>query len=179
MKYILTFENFIDTYKNYTYKDLHLDYIDDQHVYRTNMYKDKQLLAYVDYSVYKGKVYINFIESVIKNKGYGSMLMEYLASNYGYENLERTSLTDDGIKMRQKLDKKFNFDYHKHKESLSNHFDKSILDKIKDKDIKNFLKDMIVLGYKETWDKWKDYLIKYDLLNKYDFNDISDISFWI
>lgn len=179
MKYILTFENFADNYEDYSYEDLHLDYIDNQHIYRTNMFKDKQLLAYVDYSVYKDKVYINFIESIIKNKGYGSMLMEYLASKYGYENLERTSLTDDGIKMRQKLDKKFNFDYQKYKESISNHYDKSILDKIKNDTIKKFLKDMIVIGYTECWSKWIDYLRENNLLNIYDFNDISEISNWI
>jgi hypothetical protein len=91
---------------NYVFDDMHMDNHHGQHDYKVVM-KDKEgnKLAYADYTDYKGEITINFIESIIKGKGYGSMIMDYLANKYGYEKLERTNLTPDGVKMRIKLDK--------------------------------------------------------------------------
>jgi hypothetical protein len=57
----------------------------------------------------------------------------------------------------------------------------SIIDDIekKHKEVAGFLRDMISIGYKETWDKWRDELEEKGLYDVYDFNDISDISEWI
>lgn len=74
-------------------------------------------------------------------------------------------------------------------ESLKETFDEarnknipiSVIDKIekKHKEVAEFLRDMISIGYKETWDKWRDELEEKGLYDVYDFNDISDISNWI
>jgi len=57
----------------------------------------------------------------------------------------------------------------------------SIIEEIgkKHKRVSEFLKDMILLGYKETWDKWRDPLEEEGLHDMYDFNEISDLSEWI
>jgi len=61
------------------------------------------------------------------------------------------------------------------------HLPISIIDDIekRNKEVAGFLRDMIALGYEETWDKWRDELEKKGLHEIYDFNDISDISQWI
>jgi len=61
------------------------------------------------------------------------------------------------------------------------HLPISIIDDIEkiNKEVAGFLRDMIALGYEETWDKWRDELEKKGLHEIYDFNDISDISQWI
>lgn len=68
-------------------------------------------VAWCDYKVKDGKVYIDYIETEYEGHGYGQMIMKYLANIYGYENLERGSLTPSGKVMRQKLDKHFNYNY--------------------------------------------------------------------
>lgn len=161
------------------------DYRDGQNDIRMDMLKDGVKLAYATYSKYKDKIYINFIESTVRGHEYGFKLMQHLADLYGYENLERTSLTSDGVKMREKLDKFYNFDYKKHLESQNKHLDISVLDGIKNKTIKNFILNMVKDGYELTWNKWlskpgfrefsDNLLKKYDI----DFNDIAEISTWI
>ena len=53
-----------------------------------------EIVVYVDYSLYDNKVHIKYIGSVIKNKGYGVILMKDLASLYGYENINYGGLTN-------------------------------------------------------------------------------------
>ena len=65
--------------------------------------------AWCDYKVKDGKVYIDYIGTEEEGHGYGQSIMKHLASIYGYENLERGTLTPSGQKMRQKLDKHFNY----------------------------------------------------------------------
>lgn len=57
----------------------------------------------------------------------------------------------------------------------------SIIDTIekKHKDVAGFLRDLINVGHKETWDKWRDELETKGLHDIYDFNDIYDLSQWI
>lgn len=57
----------------------------------------------------------------------------------------------------------------------------SIIDTIekKHKDVAGFLRDLIKMGHKETWDIWRDELESKGLYDKYDFNDIYDLSQWI
>jgi len=150
-----------------------------------NMFKGEERLAFADFSIYEGKVFIDIVESIVKGQGYGTLIMQHLAEVYSYENLERTSLTPDGVKMRARLDKTYNFNYDKHKENQSNHLTLKHIDNIKNPMIKEFLKDMVLNGYKYTWAKWlknpdfsefnNSLSTKYDL----DFNDVSDISEWV
>jgi hypothetical protein len=167
--------------ENHRFNDESTGYHHGQQDNTITMYIDNQKVAYADYTIFEGKIQINFIESLVKGKGYGKAIMKYLVDKYGYKNLERYSLTPDGVKMRQSLDKDFNFDYQKHKESQSKHLQPSIIDKIKINHpiAAAFLKDMSKFGHEKTWAKWIDYLRDKDLLDKYDFNSIGDISEWI
>lgn len=49
----------------------------------------------------------------------------------------------------------------------------------KHKEVAGFLRDLIKLGHKETWDTWRDELESKGLYDMYDFNDIYDLSQWI
>lgn len=150
-----------------------------------DMFVNGKFVAKAEYSKYNDEIHIANIEAIEKGKGYGQQLMKHLASIYGYENLIRGSLTPDGAKMRQKLDKHFNFDPVKHAESKNRHLKPSNLDRIKNNLIREFLQHMIKYGYQEAWvnfmntpefKKLNDFLDKtYD----FDFNDISMIAEWI
>lgn len=166
---------------NISFEELHLDHHNSQDVMVMKMYKDKRLVAQADYSIYSGKIWIDMIEAFIKGKGYGPELMRELARRYGYENIERRSFTQDGIKMRQKLDKEFNFDYDEHLKKQNCHIDRTEIDEIKYKYIKSFLSDILLLGFKEALEKYRENQDLNNELNKinFDFNDIYDISKWI
>lgn len=65
---------------------------------------------------------------------------------------------------------------------VNKHIDINIIDKIRIKHpiVADFLTDMISIGYEKTWEKYnKVFNKKRYLLDKYDFNDISEISNWI
>lgn len=65
---------------------------------------------------------------------------------------------------------------------ICKHFDKDVINKIRIKHpiVASFLNDMIKIGYEKTWEKYNKIFMKNkSLLNKYDFNDISEISEWI
>lgn len=57
----------------------------------------------------------------------------------------------------------------------------SIIDTIekKHKEVAGFLRDLVKIGHKETWDIWRDDLENKGLHDVYDFNDIYDLSQWI
>lgn len=144
-----------------------------------------KVVANAQYSKVGHEVYISYIETYVKGNGYGQELMKHLASIYGYENLIRSSLTPDGAKMRQKLDKHFNFDLEKHIESKNKHLELNIIKSIPNEMIKDFIMYMVKNGYQQTWvyflknpnfRKLSDFID-----NKYgfDFNDISSITEWI
>ena len=136
-------------------------------------------LAKVDYVDYNDEITISLIEALEGGKGYGKILMIFLAKKYGYENLERTSLTQSGAKMRQELDKLFGFNYSDHKKSQSKHIDKSELGDINDPIIKGFIFDLVEIGYKPTWDKWINIITNNGYYEKYDFNVIGDVAEWV
>jgi hypothetical protein len=166
---------------DYKFTDEHTGYFDGQHNHTAIMY-DKETnkpLVKVDYVDYKDEITISLIEALEGGKGYGKILMIYLAKKYGYENLERTSLTQSGAKMRQELDKLFGFNYSEYKKSQSKHIDKSKLDEIKDPIIKGFLIDLVNMGYEPTWTKWLDTLRDNGYYEKYDFNVLGDVAEWI
>lgn len=88
--------------------------------------------------------------------------------------LEKLKTSDGLNEMYLKLENIFN-------EYRNKHLDKYIIDVIKQKNevVGDFLNDMTTIGYEKTWEKWIDILRDNDLINQYDFNDISEISFWI
>ncbi len=182
MKIGFIFESLLEN--NIKFIDNSRDYSDGQHYKDIRLYVDGEEVAYADYSEFEDKVYIDNIEAKIKGKGYGQMIMKHLADIYGYENLERSSLTPDGVKMRQKLDKHFNFDYEKHLESKNKHLKVETIENIKNPLIKNFIFYMSKYGYQETWGKFKnlpEFLEMNKTLEEYDldWNDVSDIAEWV
>lgn len=180
----LIYESFND--KPYFEMD-HLDSYKTQSYHRCRLKIGDTLLAYADFTTLSGDddIEISFIESQVKGKGYGEMVMKHLASIYGYKNLNRTSLTPDGAKMRQKLDKHYNFDYEVHQQSKDKHIRLETINKIPNPIIRMFLITMVKEGYSEAWSKFlksKGFMELNDELEAthgFDFNDISDISEWI
>lgn len=165
---------------NYRFVDENIGYHNGQSDNRVLMYdKSNKLLAKLDYVIYNDEITISYVESFVKGRGYGKIVMIYLAHKYGYENLIRSSLTPDGAKMRKELDRLFDFDYEQYLESQNKHIDPKILNNIENPYIVKFMKDMMSIGYEKTWKKWIDYLRSTDLINRYDFNDISEITNWI
>ena len=63
--------------------------------------------------------------------------------------------------------------------SINRHMDISVLNDIKDKFIKVFLITMVKNGYEYAWEKYMDKINEYEKKYGLDFDDISDISFWI
>lgn len=88
--------------------------------------------------------------------------------------LEKLNTNQPFEKWYNELEKIFN-------NSINKHFDSSIIKWIEKKhpEVSQFLNDMIVLGYEKTWEKWSDKLKDSDLINQYDWNDVSEISQWI
>jgi hypothetical protein len=166
--------------KRYNFTDDHIDYHHGQSDFRAIMYdkSNNKPLAKVDYTIYQDEVNITFIESIEKGKGYGKILMIFLAKKYGYENLERTSLTQSGANMRAELDDLFNFDYEDYKKSQTNHLDINDIKNIKDETVRDFMMDMVKYGYDNTWTKWIDYLVSSGKNDEFDFNAISDLTVW-
>lgn len=78
------------------------------------------------------------------------------------------------------MDDYYNFDYDEYKKSLNKHIDRSEIDKIKYPLVKQFLNDILLLGYKEAWEKNLDKIRSFNEPNlELDFNEIADISEWI
>lgn len=65
------------------------------------------LLSRLSYNNYDGTIEIGFINSFVKGEGYSKIIMLYLSSKYGYENIDRDILTEYGENMRLDLDKLF------------------------------------------------------------------------
>ena len=182
MKYLKYFENSNTDNTTFKFENDFYDYHHGQSDAKLIMYLPSgEIAAYVDYSLYNNEVYIKYIESTIKNKGYGVILMKHLASLYGYENINYGGLTDGGAVLKKNLDTYFNFDPKEHLREKTKHIKQSDLCKIKNDSVKEFLNKFITDGRKVAW----DYLIKtHDFkynqeINGYDFNDISGLADWI
>lgn len=154
--------------------------------HRIILYDDDTKVAYADYTVLgEDEVYIDMIESLVKGKEYGQMVMKKLAEKYGYENLHRSSLTPSGANMRQKLDKHFNFNYDEYLKSKNKHLKPAVIDNIYNPVIKKFIQDIMERGYEYGWKEnlhnpeFKD--LKDNLLPEYDLdaNDLADIAGWV
>lgn len=142
---------------------------------------DGQVVAVSSLTLFEGVYNFKIIESLVKRKGYGLKLLVLLAQKYGYELLERSSLTEQGYKMRQAADELFDFDFNAYLDSQNKHLaaDK-VIKSIKNPIIASFLKDLIKLGDVKSWDKWlKNSRFLSLINNKYDANDVVELSEWI
>ena len=54
------------------------DYSHGQEYKDISMFVNGERVAYADYSVFENKVYIDIVESIVKGKGYGQMIMKHL-----------------------------------------------------------------------------------------------------
>lgn len=181
MKYLKYFESTYTYTDKYEFEEDSVNYYDRQHDMVMYMYmKDtKELLAKLDFSIYNDEVSIKFIKSIIKGYGYAEELMKEFCKKYKYEDIDFGGLTEEGSKLKRKLDKFYNYDYDKHMDSKNKHLSKDIIKNIKNNDIKEFLQNLIDLGDKEAWEimvKSPDYI---KLRDEYDLNDIAEISYWI
>lgn len=181
MKFIIPFKIFEkeNNNNNIIFQEEYTDYHGGQHDIFMVMWVNDEKAAYADYSKFEDKIYIKYIESIIKGKGYGVELMKELAKRYGYENLERSSLTPSGVKMRQKLDKHFKFNYDDYLESKNKHIKIEVIEKVKNDTIKNFLLNIINLGYEKGWSKSIKELDILSISNDIDLNSISNITEWV
>lgn len=164
----------------YEFEEDTVGYQSGQHDMVMCMYsKNKELLAKIDYTIYNGEVSIKFIKSFIKGKGYGEELMKHFCKKYKYEDIDFGGLSEAGAKLKRKLDKFYNYDHEKYMDSKNKHLSKDIIKNIKNISIREFLENLINLGYKEAWEimvKSPDYI---KLRDEYDLNNIAEISFWI
>jgi len=180
------FRNLKESLNNIKFVEETLNYHHNQYDMHMDAIIDNQIVAYADYSLYQGKIYIKMIESFNKGMGYGTELMKELAKRYGYENLERSQLTPDGVKMRKKLDNYFKFDYIKFKNSQNKHINIDVIKEIRSKYpiIADFLSDVVLYGKSKAWKKHISKIKQYENTDEFkklniDFNDIADISEWI
>jgi len=164
------------------FTNLHIDHAYQQDDFRLEAHVGNHLVAYADYSEYRGQYSIKMIEALVKGHGYGKAIMHELAKMYGYENITRGNFTEDGFKLRQKVDKELGFDYDKWLESKNKHLTKEeTIDKIEKKypSIAKFMSDLCLFG-KDAWlklDRSVSNCLEAD--TDLDMNDIADIASWI
>jgi len=164
-----------EEFRGFEFTDENTGWHSGQTDYVARMFdKERNLLAFAIYTIFQEKVYIQNIESKVKGKGYGTTLMEWLASKYGYENMERTSLTPDGAKMRSRLDKIFDFDY---EESQNKHYKPELIDKFRKIDPKlgEFMDLIYKNGRSKGWEMWLDKYERQGEVAGWDLNDIDKI----
>ena len=166
---------------DYEFEEDSIDYRDGQHdMFMYMRLKDnKQLLAQIDFTLYKDEVSIKFIKSIVKGKGYGEMLMKEFAKKYKYEDIDVGGMTEQGAKLKKKLDTFYNYDYEKHMDSKNKHLSKDVILKIECPYIRQFLNNLVYLGYEKAWEILiaSDNYVK--MRNEYDLNDIAEIAAWI
>jgi len=68
---------------------------------------DGKLAATLNYSVYKNKPHIQYVEAQQKGLGAGAELVRKLSNEYGYQNIEWGGMTESGFALQKKLDKEF------------------------------------------------------------------------
>jgi hypothetical protein len=186
MKFRLkTYSEFLENISNnevVKFENLHLNHAYGQDDYQLNAKIGKNIVAYANYSVFKGEVYINMIESIVKGKGYGRKVMLELARLYGYENITRNSFTPDGMKLRNRIDKELDFDYSKWRKEKSKHIKREEIAAIKNEPARKLIVDIVEFGYSDGFEKnldkitnLQDYLKNYDM----DVSDLAVIAEWI
>jgi N12 class adenine-specific DNA methylase/GNAT superfamily N-acetyltransferase len=87
----------------YTIEDNYIDYHDGQHDYIIQVNEaDKKTSAYLEYSVYEDKPYINyiFVENEKRRQGLGRNMVQFLQQKYPNIEIEWGYMTDDGIALK-------------------------------------------------------------------------------
>lgn len=179
------FKMILENNTNIIFKNEHIASHHGQNDYIINAFVDDEIVAFAEYTEFNDVYTISMIESIVKGFGYGKAIMLELARLYGYENLERQSLTPSGAHLRTKVDKELGFNYEEYKQSKNKHLSiEDTINKIKLKysDVAKFMLDMVTQGSKFTWNKWKNKLNDLDkqLENiNLDVNSLYDITEWI
>lgn len=149
---------------------------------RLSLLRDGKEVGYLDYSIFQGEVRIDYIKVVERKQGYGRMLVDQLANEYGgYENINWSSMTPDGAALRASLDREKRFDRQEHE---NKHYKKAeiiALLKARSIDAARFFEDITNLGSQATWKKWESYLGERGYpttIDGIDLNDLDDLSAW-
>lgn len=71
------------------------------------LYKGDIMVSFVDFSVYKSIVLIEYIKSLVKLQGYASKLISELHERYGYQNIVWGEMTRSGSKLKDVMDAKY------------------------------------------------------------------------
>lgn len=156
-----------------------IGYHHGQHDAVLNIYNNGIHVGSTSYSVFEGRPHIDYINVSpnYKRQGYGEKMIDYLAKEYGYENILWGMTTEDGGHLMKKMDAKYSFD---RSQILIKQFTaEEIFNKISSKLAVNFLKDLIELGASITFEKWRDKLPYNNLIDGIDVNDLSSIAEWI
>lgn len=155
--------------------EVHLDYSHGQHDFEMGAYMADEKVAYAHYSVYKETLYLKYIETTIKGKGYGRELMEEIIARYGAENIDTGMLTDEGTKMLSKLNSRIGSSRKKAAGLLS----LETIDQIKYPLAKKLLMDVVKNGYdRQDWFFLDKSLYK-ELSELLDINMLLDLSEYI
>jgi hypothetical protein len=104
------------------------------------------------------KVVVHSIVSLQKGRGYGKILMLYLAKRYGYNNIETPVLTKDGEKMMSELDRVFG---PREQTSIgSKHLSKNIITRLAEQSPldSQYLDNLVEYGEEATNSTWDGYL---------------------
>jgi hypothetical protein len=167
----------IESDSKYRITDETIDVLGSEVKCKMSLYVNDKLVSYIEYSILGDTYYIEHIKSIEKRKGYATILAKEFYEKYKDKNIDLGYSTPDGTQLINYLQKEVGM---KPTERKNKHISLNIIKKIKDITVKNFLNDAIKNGVAKTFEKWLPYLKKNpDIWNKYDFNDIADIAYWV
>lgn len=137
-------------------------------------------VGYVEYSIFEGEVYINFVEVAIQHrrKGYGAALLDRLVLEYGWENIRPGMTTDDGDALYRHMVQKYG-EVVRPSRLLS----KDVLDRFSDKYplAGRFVSELVSAGDVD-WVGWMKRAEKRGLwwyLDGFELNDLRELSEWV
>ena len=164
----------------YNFHENSLSYHHGQHDMSLVMYDptDTTKLAKVDYSIFGNVIHIKYIETFFKGKGYGKILMDKMAKEYGYHNIDWGMVTTNGDILKKSMDAYYGT-REKYLESLCDHIPIGDIGKVKNPIVRKFMMDVISSGYEKAWKKWISTIMNNKSISDFDFNDISEICEWI
>lgn len=158
---------------NIKFQEHHTGYSHGQHDYVMHMLINNKIVAYASYSEFDKEININYVESIVKNKGYGQQVLEAVIKKYGYDNINFGYTSDDGTKLMKKITEKYGEQQKKDK-----HLPFTVIEQISVKHPKAAF--VIANFYANGARAWNDYTSKNIFeVDGYDINDLADISEWI
>lgn len=82
----------------YEFKNDHLDYYSGQHNFRASAYYKNKFVGKVDYTIFKNKIYINYLEvdEKYRRQGIGTQLLDFIQKENNIYDIDHGNLTDDG-----------------------------------------------------------------------------------